>query len=192
MENCILTISRQCGSGGHEIGETLAEKLGIPFYDKHVLMNLAKEQEYDQVKDFYEEQPVNSLLYALAMGMDQEQLGKVPFDRIRKLADKGSCVMIGRCAGYIFRNRQDAVRIFVHADREQRIQRLMEMNSISYRKAEKLMEDTDKNRAGFFQYYTRCQWNAAEQYDLCLDSGKLGIHQTAEMILEYLRRRQTI
>lgn len=192
MEHLILTISRQCASGGHEIGETLAGRLGISFYDKEALMELARGREYDEVKDFYEEQPVNSLLYALAMEMDQEKLGKAPFDQIRRLAGKGSCVIIGRCAGYIFRREPNAVRIFIHADREIRVRRVMEYEKISQKKAEKLVDTMDKNREGFYRYYTRGQWNGAENYDLCLDSGKLGLEQTVESILDYLKRRGMI
>lgn len=189
MEHLILTISRQCASGGHEIGQTLASRLGISFYDKAVLMELARGKEYDEVRDFYEEQPVNSLLYALAMEMDQEKLGKAPFERIRRLAENGPCVIIGRCAGYIFRGEPNAVRIFIHADREVRVRRVMEYEKISQKNAEKLVDTMDKNREEFYRYYTRSQWNGAENYDLCLDSGKLGMEQTVETILNYLERR---
>lgn len=189
MKKLILAVGRQCASGGHEIGEKIAQRLGIAFYDKKVLMEMAREEVNDEVRAFYEEQPVNSLLYALAMEMDQERLGQAPFSQIRRLADQGSCVIIGRCASYIFRRDPEAVSLFVHADRDARIERVMGYEGISRKKAEKLVDKTDEDRAAFYQYYTRKQWNAAENYELCLDSGKLGIDGTVDAVLDYLKRR---
>ena len=190
MKKLILAVGRQCASGGHEIGEKIAPRLGIAFYDKKGLMEIARGEVYDEVRAFYEEQPVNSLLYALAMGMDQEQLGQAPFSQIRRLADQGSCVIIGRCSGYIFRRDPEAVTLFVHADRDMRIERVMKYEGISRREAEKLVDKTDEDRAAFYQYYTRRQWGMAENYELCLDSGKLGIDGTVDAVLDYLERRK--
>lgn len=192
MENLILTVGRQCASGGHEIGEKIARRLGIAFYDKKVLMEMAQGKEYDEVRAFYEEQPVNSLLYALAMEMDQEKLGEAPFARIRRLAQEGPCVIIGRCSGYIFRKDPAAVNLFIHADRGLRVERVMNYEGISRKKAEKLVDKTDEDRAAFHQYYTRQQWNCADHYELCLDSGKLGIDGTVDAVLDYLKRRKLL
>ena len=113
-----------------------------------------------------------------------------PFLQIRRLADQGSCVIIGRCSGYIFRRDPEAVTLFVHADRDMRIERVMKYEGISRREAEKLVDKTDEDRAAFYQYYTRRQWGMAENYELCLDSGKLGIDGTADAVLDYLERRK--
>ena len=122
--------------------------------------------------------------------MDQEQLGQAPFSQIRRLADQGSCVIIGRCSGYIFRRDPEAVTLFVHADRDMRIERVMKYEGISRREAEQLVDKTDEDRAAFYQYYTRRQWGMAENYELCLDSGKLGIDGTVDAVLDYLERRK--
>lgn len=190
MKKLILTVGRQCASGGHEIGEKIAQRLGIAFYDKKVLMEMARGEICEEIRAFYEEQPVNSLLYALAMEMDQEKLGQAPFSQIRRLAEQGSCVIIGRCSGYIFRQDPEAVSLFIHADRQVRIQRVADYEGISLKKAEKLVDKTDGDRAAFHQYYTRRQWNCASDYELCLDSGKLGIDGTVDTVLDYLKRRK--
>ena len=104
MRHIIITIGRQSGSGGRKIGELLAEKLGIPCYGKSELQKIAEgTDDYEEVQSFYEEEPVNSLLYAIAMSQFEQEVGRSPFRRIRELASKESCIIIGRCAGHIFR-----------------------------------------------------------------------------------------
>ena len=117
MRHIIITIGRQSGSGGRKIGELLAEKLGIPCYGKSELQKIAEgTDDYEEVQSFYEEEPVNSLLYAIAMSQFEQEVGRIPFRRIRELASKESCIIIGRCAGHIFREDPEAVRVFIHAD----------------------------------------------------------------------------
>ena len=116
MENFRITIGRQYGSGGKEVGRILAQKLGIPFYGKEELMKIAKDQpDYEEVRAFYEEQPVNSLLYAIAMEQGENRTGKVPFRKIRELCGSKSCILIGRCGSYIFREDPSCVKIFIYA-----------------------------------------------------------------------------
>ena len=103
MEKLVITIARQYGSGGKKIGQELAKRLGIPFYGKDELMEIAKgKEDYEEVRSFYEEQPVNSLLYAIAMNQGESRAGRIPFRRIRELCGQESCVLIGRCGNYIF------------------------------------------------------------------------------------------
>lgn len=117
MRHIIITIGRQSGSGGRKIGELLAEKLGIPCYGKSELQKIAEgTDDYEEVQSFYEEEPVNSLLYAIAMSQFEQEVGRIPFRRIRELASKESCIIIGRCAGHIFREDPEAVRVFIHAE----------------------------------------------------------------------------
>lgn len=190
MKKLILTVGRQSASGGHEIGKKIAGRLGIAFYDKKVLMEMARGDACEEIRAFYEEQPVNSLLYALAMEMDQEKLGQAPFSQIHRLAEKESCVIIGRCSSYIFRRDPEAVSLFIHADRQVRIERMAANEGISLKKAENLVDKTDRDRAAFYQYYTRRQWDRASEYELCLDSGKLGIDGTVDAVVDYLKRRK--
>ena len=190
MENFIITIGRQAGSGGREIGMRLAQRLGIPYYGRQELMEIAKgTPDYEEVQSFYEEQPVNSLLYALATINSEDDMGRIPFRRIRQLCSKTSCVLIGRCGGHIFRGEKRAVSIFLHADENIRAQRTMQDYGLSLKKAMERNQQTDSDRAAFHRYYTREEWGASADYDLCLDSGILGVEGTVEVILAYLKIR---
>ena len=176
MKRMIITIGRQSGSSGRKVGELLAERLSLPLYGKAELQKIAEgTDDYEEVQAFYEEEPVNSLLYAIAMSQFEQEVGRIPFQRIRELASKESCIIIGRCAGHIFREDPEAVRVFIHADPKIRVQRIM--------------EDTDSRRASFHKYYTKQEWGLAQDYELCLDSGVLGIEGTVEVLTEYLRFR---
>ncbi|MDO4599385.1 MAG: cytidylate kinase-like family protein [[Ruminococcus] gnavus] len=190
MKRMIMTIGRQSGSGGRRIGELLAERLEIPLYGKAELQKIAeKTGDYEEVQAFYEEEPVNSLLYAIAMNQFEQEVGRIPFQRIRELASQESCIIIGRCAGHIFRKDPEAVRVFIHADPQIRVQRIMERECLSKGKARQFLEDTDSRRASFHKYYTQREWGMAQDYELCLDSGVLGMEGTAEVLIEYLRCR---
>ena len=190
MENFIITIGRQAGSGGREIGMRLAQRLGIPYYGRQELMQIAKgTPDYEEVQSFYEEQPVNSLLYALATINSEDDMGRIPFRRIRQLCSKTSCVLIGRCGGYIFRGQDRAVSIFLHASEDIRAQRTMDDYDLPLKKAMELNQQTDSDRAAFHRYYTKEEWGASAHYDLCLDSGILGVDGTVEVILAYLKIR---
>ena len=123
------------------------------------------------------------------MSQFEQEVGRIPFRRIRELASKESCIIIGRCAGHIFREDPEAVRVFIHADPKIRVQRIMEREGLSETKAKKFLEDTDSRRASFHKYYTKQEWGLAQDYELCLDSGVLEIEGTVEVLTEYLRFR---
>ena len=160
------------------------------FMERQNFKRLQKDtDDYEEVQAFYEEEPVNSLLYAIAMSQFEQEVGRIPFQRIRELASKESCIIIGRCAGHIFREDPEAVRVFIHADPKIRVQRIMEREGLSETKAKKFLEDTDSRRASFHKYYTKQEWGLAQDYELCLDSGVLGIEGTVEVLTEYLRFR---
>lgn len=190
MKNWMITIGRECGSGGYEVGRRLAKTLGVPCYDRKVFMEIArKTDDYEEVRAFYEEEPVNSLLYAIAMQNSERNLGKVPFQRIRKLCGGQPCVIIGRCGNEIFRGQSNHVGIFLHASLEKRIDRIIDQRKISPLRAKNFVHETDEKRASFHRYYTGEQWGLARNYELCLDSGMLGVEKTVQIILEYLDRR---
>ena len=189
MKKTIVTIGRQYGSGGREIGRRLAEKLGIPFYDKKLIEMAAKESGMDpEVFAHVDETATNSLLYALSMGnfavnsqtgqlLENSINDRVFFavaDYIRKVAEKGSCVIVGRCADYILRERTDTLNIFIHADLEHRIQRVKEEYGKEHR-VEELIRKIDKQRANYYNYYSSQKWGNLANYDLVLDTGKFGI-----------------
>jgi len=186
----IISIGREYGSGGHEIGEKLAKKYGIKFYDKQALIQVAKENgNYDEIVSFFEEKPVNSLLYAIAMNSYFDEIGKKQFETIRKIAELESCVMIGRCGNYIFKENDNATNVFIHADIKKRIQRVTEIYKNDTKDIKSLIESTDKQRAAFHNYYTDEDWGDSRNYQLTIDSGKIGIDASVELISDFIEKK---
>lgn len=190
MKDFMITIGRQYGSGGKEVGRILAQKLGIPLYGKEELMEMAKGREdYEEVRVFYEEQPVNSLLYAIAMGQGENRAGEVPFQKIREICSSRPCILIGRCGSYIFRNDPSCVKIFIYAGMDKKIQWIENQEKVSAHKARKLIEKVEEERAQFHKFYTGGNWGKVNDYDLCLDAGVTGTEKAADIILSYLESR---
>ena len=201
--NTIITIERQYGSGGHLIGEKLAESLGIPFYDSELIKVAAKESGIcEEIFESFDEKPTTSFLYSLVM--DPYSLGynsnsfdlplnhKVflaAFDTIKELASKGPCVFVGRCADYVLKDNPNVVSVFVHADEKFCLDRAMERNSMTEKEMKKYIEKTDKFRGDFYRYHTGHEWADARNYDLCLNSGKLGFQKCVEEIKAYIKIR---
>ncbi|HAE16165.1 MAG: cytidylate kinase-like family protein [Solobacterium sp.] len=192
MGNRIITISRQFGSGGRTIGQEVANRLGIPCYDKELITNIAEESGF--AKEYIEEHgeaTENGGWLAGAFARDfnghsnQDTIWFAQCRIIRELADKGNCVIIGRCADYILKDREDLdlMRVFVHADIETRAKRIVEQYGESNVEPEKRLRDKDKRRAAYYQIYTDQKWGRCENYDVCLDSGTLGIEKCIEIIV---------
>ncbi len=199
MKPIIITIGRQFGSGGHEIGQKLAERLGIPFYDNALLTETAKRSGLteDMIQSL-DEKPTSSFLYSLAMGGGfggdvQLPLGNQVFlamsRTMKELADRGSCVIVGRCAEYVLAGREDLVRVFVHADKDSRIARIMEKRGLKEKDAAVLMQRTDKKRAGYHDFYCDEKWGVATTYDLTVNSAMFGIDGAVDMIAHYAENR---
>ncbi len=199
----IITIGRQCGSGGHEVGKKLAEKLGVPFYDRE-LLRLAAEQSglAPENFDMYDEVPTNSLLYSLSLGNYGMAMGQydmpihqkvflAQFDTIQNLADKGeSCVIIGRCADYALAKREQVIRVFLYADPKARTERLVQQYAdLNPKKAADQMVKTDKRRAAYHNFYADTRWGNPEGYDLMVDCLKTGIDRTVDLIATYANLR---
>ncbi len=199
----IITIGRQCGSGGHEIGKKLAAKLGVPFYDRE-LLRIAAEQSGIAPENFemYDEVPTNSFLYSLSLGNYNMAVGQydIPihqkvflaqFDTIKKLADKGeSCVIIGRCADYALSQREQVVNVFLRADVKQRVQRMLEQyEDLNEKRAADQVVKTDKRRANYHNFYADTKWGSPDSYDLVVDSLKTGIDNTVELLAAYAEMR---
>lgn len=204
MGNRVITIGRQSGSGGREVAKRLAERLGWAFYDQELLERAAEESGYS--REFLkrqDEQPTNSFLYALAMntcalGVPTANLSEQPihhkvfqvqFDTIKKVAEESSCVIVGRCADYVLQGREGLLRVFLHADPDFRAKRMAEELHLSAPDARDYIRRTDRKRAGYYQYYTGKKWGDPASYDLCLNSGELGIDGCVETILHVLERR---
>lgn len=195
-KNTIITIGRQCGSGGREIGIALAKELGIPYYDKELLKRAAKESGLcEEVFEQFDEKPTSSLLYSIVMdpyslgintnGLNMPINHKVflaAFDTIKKIADEGPCVMIGRCADYALSDYSNVINFFLFAPLEARIERVQKRLEISKDKAKDFIVKTDKQRASYYNYYSTKKWGKMESYDYCLDTSVLGVNGTVEII----------
>lgn len=200
-ENTVITIGRQYGSGGREIGMRLAEELGIKCYDKELLNQAAKDSGIcEELFEHHDEKPTNSFLYSLVMdtysfGYSSAAFADMPinhkvflaqFDAIKKLAQEESCVMVGRCADYALSDYEGAFSVFIHADLDKRIRRIATKYELSDSAAKDRIRKTDKQRASYYNYYTSKKWAEAAGYDLCLDSGVFGIDGCVEMIKKML------
>ena len=201
--NTIITIERQYGSGGHLIGEKLAESLGIPFYDSELIKVAAKESGIcEEIFESFDEKPTTSFLYSLVM--DPYSLGynsnsfdlplnhKVflaAFDTIKELASKGPCVFVGRCADYVLKDNPNVVSVFIHSPFEYCVDRGLEKQSMTRAQMEKYIQKTDKQKGDYYMYHTGQQWSDARNYDLCLDSSKLGFEGCVEAIKAYMAVR---
>lgn len=192
----IITIGRQYGSGGHAIGEKLAQELGIPFYDKELLTVAAKESGMsEEIFESYDETPASSLLYSLSMGaytmggptMQYPIHHKVflaQFDAIRELAKKGACVIVGRCADYALADYPHCVNVFIHASMANRVRRISALHHLSEKEAEAVIRKTDKRRASYYNFYSDKKWEQTDSYHLTIDSG-VGIDNAVQLIRLY-------
>ena len=201
MANKIYTIGREFGSGGREVGEKLAAKLGIKLYDKELLQQAAKDSGFcEEIFENHDEKPTNSFLYSLVMDtysvsgysaapfLDMPLNHKVflaQFETIKKIAEKESCVIVGRCADYALSDNPDCINIFIHADLDVRIKNVSRNLNITENKARDIINKTDKQRASYYNYYTSKKWGDSKSYNLSLDAGKLGTDNCVEMIRKF-------
>ena len=201
MANKIYTIGREFGSGGREVGEKLAAKLGIKLYDKELLQQAAKDSGFcEEIFENHDEKPTNSFLYSLVMDtysvsgysaapfLDMPLNHKVflaQFETIKKIAEKESCVIVGRCADYALSDNPDCINIFIHADLDVRIKNVSRNLNITENKARDIINKTDKQRASYYNYYTSKKWGDSKSYNLSLDACKLGNDNCVEMILKF-------
>ena len=198
----VITVGRQYGSGGREIGTMLAEKLGIAYYDDMLLKEAAKESGLcEDLFRSFDERP-KSFLYSIATdpysfsmnsitarGNIEQQVYLATYETIKKLADKGPCVLIGRCADYALKDRDDVINIFITAPLENRIERVARRNDISLEEAKDRIKKTDKSRASYYNYYSSKDWGEAKSYDLCIDSSLLGIEGTVALLEKMIQLR---
>lgn len=201
MKNFVVTIARENGSGGREIGEKLAQKLGVAFYNRD-LLRLASDESGISEELFAQsdEQVKNTLLFKVAKDaykgevippdsdefISNENLFRYQARVILELAHTKSCVLIGRCADYILKDEPNVLRVFIHAPEKKRIETLMVRHHTDREDAVRLMEKVDKRRAAYYHTFTGSNWRDASHYDLSLDSGKLGEDGCIERIAAYL------
>lgn len=207
--NYVINIGRQLGSGGRQIGKLLSSRLNIPFYDKELITIAAKEsglkeevfEKADEKKRFTLTGGVLGLKEPSLDGgfssnyLWNEVLFKIQSDVIRELAGKKSCIFVGRCADYILRDHPRALNLFISADLDDRIKCVTEIYKISthktttHKKAVDMIEKRDKQRAGYYNYYSNKKWGVAESYHLCINSSVLGIEGTTDFIEEFIEKR---
>ena len=199
----IITIGRQYGSGGKEIGIRLAKELGIPCYDKELLKQAAQKSGLcETLFENFDEKP-RSLLYSIAMdpyafsfagGLEGESLEQkvylATFDTIRFIAQEGPCVIIGRCADYVLKDDPNHLSLFISAPLEKRIQRVCHRMNVTPEKAKVIINKTDKRRASYYEYYSSRKWGSIDSYQFCLDSSVLGLGGTVELIRSIVEHKE--
>ncbi len=195
----IITIGRQYGSGGRDIGEQVAQTLGYKFYDKEILSLTAEREGFSipAVRQ-YDEALTSSLLYGTyltaAGGTDvlplNQKLAIAQFDVIRRIAKEGNCVIVGRCADYVLREEPHCLNVFVHANPEFRKERAIKYYGVAAELAEKTIKKQDKRRSDYYEFFTQKRWGDARTYNLTIDSGAFGIEGAAEAIVQLVRLLQ--
>lgn len=197
----IITIGRQYGCRGREIGKALSERLGIPFYDKELIEYASAQSGIKQdVLEQYDERATNSLLYSLsissysyvgaAMNSPQmplnDQLYISQSEIIKKLADEGPCIILGRCSDYALRERDDVLNVFLHADIDYRVEHISTKLGMPKSKAKELIKKTDKRRAAYYNYYTHRKWGDLKNFDLAINSA-VGVDKVVNLIESYYK-----
>ncbi|MBE6947040.1 MAG: cytidylate kinase-like family protein [Ruminococcaceae bacterium] len=200
MKKTIITISRQFGSGGRTVGHLIAEKLGIPFYDKELVEQIALESGFAPkfVEENGEHAPGKSALsYAFTStgipgvmnGLSTADfLWSIQCSTILQLADKGPCVIVGRNADYILKDRKDVLHIFVHADMDFRADRIVRLYGESEKSPVARLQQKDKRRSVNYQHYTGREWGASENYDLCINTAVVGVEEAAQIVVDIVNR----
>ena len=202
MSRKIITISRQAGSGGHEIAELLAEKLGLPLHDRNVVEEAVKELGIENADDVDEKLVVDylakfakgyhaifgkgKLYHMLPQTEDEPTISEKMFETqskiIKRLAEAGPCIIVGRCADYVLQDRDDVISVFVTAEEEQKIERMMKRRELSHERAANAIDFTDRDRAKYYHAYTKRKWGVPENYDITVSSTRLGIEGVVDLL----------
>lgn len=199
--NKVITISRQYGSGGREVGEKLAKELGIPFYDNEIISRAAKETGFSETAfEAVEDKATNSLLYSIAMGMNvfsnqdmgfsglslDDRIFLAQSNVIRKVAEEGPCVIVGRCADYILKDYDNIVNVFVRAALDYRIKRSIQVDHIEAKNAAEIVAKKDKSRRNYYKYHVGERWDNLMNYELVIQSDLVGIDATVGIIKQFV------
>ena len=192
MAKRIITISREFGSGGRFIGEKVAKKLGITYYDKNIISEIAEKSGLspEYIQESAELSPKKGLFAYAFAGRDitgksvEDMVYEAQRKVILELAEKESCVIIGRNADFILKDRNDVLNVFIHGDMPEKIQRIMDLHNVEEKEAVKMMADTDKRRMTNYNFYTEQKWGYAGNYTLCLNSSQLGYDRCEAIIME--------
>lgn len=191
MKNTIITISREFGSGGRTIGKHIAAKLNIPCYDEELINKIAQETGLDKnyIKETNEQSEQNWLLNAFANHLYhgnnmQDYVWLIQCDVITKVANEGPCVIVGRCADYVLKDKANLLKVFIHADINKRARRIVDVYGETDEKPLKRIKEKDKKRASYYRYYTENEFGEIHNYDLSLDSGTIGIDKCVDIVVD--------
>ena len=200
--NYVITLGRQFGSGGRKIARKVADTLGIEFYDKGLIAIAAKESGLSEhLFDGIDEKPTNSLLYSLVMGLHSERnslygygdvlnsdaIFRIQSQVIEDLVKDKSCVIVGRCSDYVLRDKDNVINIFIHANKEFKLERVKRIYKQTEKEALDTMKKTDKKRSNYYNFYTNQEWGKVDNYHIALDSSVLGIDDSAKIICDFVR-----
>ena len=198
MANLVITIGRENGSGGRQLGSELAAALGVKCYDSELINETAKASGFaTSFVETHEEQRPGSFLYSLVTGGgviadDQPfpvQIFQAQSEVIRTIAARESCVIVGRCADYILQDKAKCLKVFIHADMAFRAKRIVEVYGEREQSPEQRLRDKDKRRAAYHRFYTNMKWGYAQNYHITLDSGELGIDKCADIIADLYKSK---
>ncbi len=190
----IITIGREHGSSGHDIARALAAELGYTCLDKEIVDTAAENSDFSrEILNSYDEKRVSPYIVPVPhyLGLNESfrlnmQVASAQFDAIRSLADKGDCIFVGRCADYVLRSRTDLLRVFIMADEEYRVKTIMARKDLSEAEAKKLIRQVDKDRSSYYRYYTDQIWGERGNFDLILNSAKIGVEGCVKVIRSYV------
>ena len=196
--NRIITLGREFGSGGRELGRRLSEKLGIAYYDQEIITEIAKRTalSVEYIHRIEDSVPVASFpihigrtFFSMPNPVFQQSINlfREQHKLISELAEKSDCLIVGRCADYILAGRENTINVFIHAPREARVKRIMELNQIGEAEALKMLTNSDKERGNHYFRYTDQKWGKAQNYDVCINSSLMGVEKTAEMLADMAR-----
>ena len=201
-KHIIICVGRQLGSGGHDIARMLALDFNAKYYDRELLNLAAKESGFSEKVFEMNDERKGFLKGLFNLGspnvnsgsvynssISQESLFKFQSDVIKKAADEGSCVFVGRCADYVLRERDDMVSVFITATKRFRIDQIMAKQNLDVAGANKFINQRESQRAAYYNYYTGKKWGAAEHYDICIDASVLGLQATEKFIADFIRKR---
>lgn len=193
----IISVGREYGSGGHEIASRLAEHFGLPLYDHNLLHEISEEKKVDEVElTKYDEIPRNRLFSRTVMGYSnspEENIARMQFEYLEKKAEEGeSFVIIGRCSETVLKKYDGLISIFVLGDKEIKAKRIAEIYKVSVEKAKLMLAYYDKKRKMYHNYYCKGKWGDSRNYDLAINSSKMGIDGTTQVLVEYINKRMGI
>lgn len=196
----VITISRQYGSGGRFIAKKLAEKLGIPYYDHEIISLAAKESGYSEaIFEKAEQLSTHSFLYSLSMFGSPDGLYGLPLadkvylaqsEIIKQCAEKGACVIVGRCSDYVLKDFDNVINFFIYSDEKSKVERAVKYYGLSAEKAGSELKTKDKKRAAYYNYYTSQRWGDAENYHLSLNSDSIGIDACVDILASFVMARE--